>query len=500
MDTIIIRFPKEVQFSESINLHDNNVTINDVPLSALTHINGSYHYELTVGDIEVNEGDPVKIEFNCPEIRNPIQPGFIKLEYKPKGLADFIFSPAVEIVAQTLEITDVTITPPNALQKAKYSIQVIFGDNALPQKRITVYLEHLETVIDIEEVKIQEQAHEVILMDVDNGTKPGSYKMTVTTDQEQQGAEYSYTIFPSIPTTTITVEGKHGNRNWYVEPPMISFASSDPTAEIWVWWDKKIDQKILYTEAKPADVGQYKAQLFYQSVTAYGEEEPKVQEIWVDTLRPEIVIESPVESKTLVREKEFKIIGRETLIKTVVYGEDTPGYDKIVTINEEAVEVNLEDGYFSKVIELAEGDNLISIHAEDEAGNTWSNEPLIVLDTIMPVIVLEPRKVLDPFIIGKTDPTAQLLINGEIIYVEDDGSFRYELGQVGLHEITVVATDPVGNVNTQKFSLWFGYTIILQIGSLKASTNGENILLNVAPLIQKSKTLVPFRFIGEQLN
>jgi hypothetical protein len=35
---------------------------------------------------------------------------------------------------------------------------------------------------------------------------------------------------------------------------------------------------------------------------------------------------------------------------------------------------------------------------------------------------------------------------------------------------------------------------------LEASTNGISVILNVAPLIQKSKTLVPFRFIGEQLN
>ncbi|MDD4664250.1 MAG: hypothetical protein PHD83_06285, partial [Caldisericia bacterium] len=160
MDTIIVRFPKEVQFSSPIRSHNNGITVNDVPLYEVYTSEDRLTYELLVGDVEVKEGDPVKIEFDCPEIRNPSKPGFIKLEYRPNGYDDddFIFSPAVEIVSQTLEITDVTITLPNALQRAKYSIQVIFGDNALPQKRITVYLEHLETIIDIEEVKIQEQA------------------------------------------------------------------------------------------------------------------------------------------------------------------------------------------------------------------------------------------------------------------------------------------------------------------------------------------------------
>jgi hypothetical protein len=42
--------------------------------------------------------------------------------------------------------------------------------------------------------------------------------------------------------------------------------------------------------------------------------------------------------------------------------------------------------------------------------------------------------------------------------------------------------------------------IILQIGSTKATTNGEEKVVPQAPFIQKGKTLVPFRFIGQELQ
>jgi hypothetical protein len=278
---------------------------------------------------------------------------------------------------------------------------------------------------------------------------------------------------------------------------------------IWYWWDHGPKKK--YSEGiqaglsdtltgSPLPSGQFKTRLHYQSVTPYGEEKPKTEEIWVDTVSPEVMIESPLEPKTITKEKSIKISGRVVQIKVVEYGDDILIFDQIIRVNGESIAVNPDNGKFDFEMALKEGENKLFIHAEDEAGNPWDTERIIILDTTKPDITIHPRSVLDPFISGKTDPTALLSVNGEIVYVKEDGSFQVDLKGVGLHTLLIIATDPVGNTNSKVIDVWFGYTIILQIGSMKASTNGKNISLNVAPLIQKSKTLVPFRFIGEQLN
>lgn len=332
--------------------------------------------------------------------------------------------------------------------------------------------------------------------------------MKVTTDREPQGAVFQYSILPSIPETMIDIKGTRGNHQWFVEPPTVYLSSSDTSAEIWYWLDD--DPKKKYTEGfqpggsdtilSPLPPGQFKTRLHYQSITPYGEEKPKTEEIWVDTVSPEVIIESPLEPKIITKENSIKISGIVVQISMVEYGEDRMNLDQIIDVNGEPISVNPDNGEFLYEMQLNEGENKVVIHAEDEAGNSWNADRIIVTDMTKPIITIYPRTVLDPFISGMTDPTALLSVNGEIVFVEEDGSFRYDFNQIGFHELTITATDPVGNVNIQKLSLWYGYTIILKIGSKKTTTNGVDLVINVAPLIQNSKTLVPFRFIGEQLH
>jgi len=514
LDTIGIHFPKEVQIIAQMSSHHNGITINGVP-PAEVFFKGQdkWYFELLVGDINVEVGDPVTIEFNCPEIKNPVKPCTIKLQYRPKGFRDqeYLETPSVEIIPQKLEIIDVNIQPPNALEKADYRIKVMFGDEAFPVKQISVSLQHLDTVIDVTPQDADNQEYEISLTGIDNGKIPGTYQMKVVTDREPQGAVFQYSILPSVPQTDIKIEGKKGSLQWFVEPPVIYLSSSDPSAEIWYWWDngprKKYSDGIepgiddtLPGNPSPLPPGQFKTRLHYQSVAPYGEEKPKTEEIWVDTVSPEVIIESPLEVKTITKENSIKISGIVVQIKMVEYGEDRLNLDQIIQVNEKPISVNPDNGEFLYKMELNEGENKVVIHAEDEAGNIWESERIITVDTIKPDIIILPREVLDPFISGKTDPTALLSVNGEIVRVEEDGSFQYDFKSVGLQTLQIIATDPVGNTNSKVMEVWFGYTITLQIGSMEAVTNGVNVSLNVAPLIQKSKTLVPFRFIGEQLH
>lgn len=444
-------------------------------------------------------------------LKNPKNPGMIRIKYWIGGDKDFSLTSAVEILIQTLEIVDVTITPPNVGEKkASYRIQLIFGDDKLPEKRVSFHFEHSETTVVIDYFRDIEwkQEHTITLTGIDNGDIPGTYTMTVSTEKES-GAEYEYTLFPPAPKSSIKVEGEKGNIAsritekevyWYTEIPIISFEASDPSAEIWVWWDNKIDQKIQYDGAKPADPGQYIAKLWYQAKTPYAEEVPKFEYILVDTLRPEVVMENPISQSTETGQDRFTVKGRTTELKTVVFGVDVFELDKIVVINGETLDVD-EKGNFSKEMILVEGDNMIMVSAQDEAGNSWSREYMVRLDTIAPKIMIEYPKTN-----GKNlDSTKRIGIIGYVDQNTNDNGYEGVFEHpyvpiVGQNKFFVEATDSSGNKTSLEHQFWFGLTIIMHIGNKAATVNDEPRQLLIAPFIQNGRTLVPFRFIGEEIG
>lgn len=458
-------------------------------------------------------------------LKNPKNPGIIRIKYRFESDKDFSLTSAVEILIQTLEIVDVTITPPNVGEKAEYRIKVIFGDGMIPQIRILVQFSHGAIFeVHVYDDPPTEQEYEIVAPNIDNRSTPGTYELYVTTDREKYAA-YEYTLFPPAPKSSIKVEGEKGNIAsritekevyWYTEIPIISFEASDPSAEIWVWWDNKIDQKIQYDGAKPADPGQYIAKLWYQAKTPYAEEVPKFEYILVDTLRPEVVMVNPISQSTETGQDRFTVKGRTTELKTVVFGVDILELDKIVVINGENLEVD-EKGNFSKEMILVEGDNMIMVGAQDEAGNSWSREYMIRLDTIAPKIMIEYPKTTGKnldlskriTIIGYVDDkNAEVLIDGQVVYVDQntndngfDGVFEHSYHpQVGKNKFSVEATDSAGNETSLEHEFWFGLTIVMQVGNKAATVNDEPRQLLLAPFIQNGRTLVPFRFIGEEIG
>lgn len=449
---------------------------------------------------DIKTDDTVEVVFIG--IQNPPKPTFIKIGIQPKGAKDPLWTIPVEIVKQSLEIKDLLIEPQNAKLEATYKIKLIFGDDLLPKpgEMIQVKFSFLDKPIEVPCPVNVKQENELIV----KVTNPdaGSYSVMISTPEEPLGFTYEFTINPPLPESKILITGgKKGNLNWWVELPLIDFTCSDPTAEIFIFWESRKDQVVKYGGTpKPPDPGQYKDRLHWFARTPYGEEKEQNVEIWVDTLPPEIVIMNPTESRTLTRVADFLVSGRGTKTKTIYYGEDKLDFDKIVTINGTNVSVEPVEGGFSLPITLIEGDNKIQIHSEDEAGNATNKDYLVILDSTPPEIIITPHVILSKTVSGKTDPTAELFINGELIFVESDGSFSWDCGQPGFKELNIVATDPAGNKAEKKESFWYGYTIVLQIGNKKATTNGEEKFVPQAPFIQKGKTLVPFRFIGQELQ
>ena len=120
-----------------------------------------------------------------------------------------------------------------------------------------------------------------------------------------------------------------------------------------------------------------------------------------------------------------------------------------------------EDGQFEHELELAEGENELTLFGVDEAGNESlkTRSYLITRDSEAPILeieepqdgaVIELKKNRTVTIKGKTEPEAKVLINDRLVLADKDGNFvsNYYLAE-GKNELKFEATDRATN-KTQK--------------------------------------------------
>lgn len=515
-------------------------------------IGGKPTGEISVNGLEVVISAGVKIESESAVdilfetgagIINTTEPGEIKLGYKLETDPEFLMTSPVELIESRLEILDVTNEPKNAFSVTSWTIKGLTGDNGALKKGDHIAVAFPDntdmpqesdpntvTINDVPAEKITIEgvtAHFYVAQDIKGGTEftlqttldsgfrnptqeKVGYVLKVTSNVEDFVAT-SPTFFttPKLPVSSYEIKGgTKGENGWYLEPPVVSFSCDDPSAVIKLYWDDKDNQIITFDGSpKPLDIGQYESRITYWAESITGVEPPKTFIVKVDTVLPEVVMEKPTEVKTITTEPTIEVVGRTTLIKTIRFGVDSLEYDLIAFINNEKVVVDPETGYFSTTIDLKQGVNVIDIVAKDEAGHEKILQYEVVYDTEPPQIditypledkVVTKRKFS---VTGTTDPTAQLTINGEFVYLEQDGSFSYEVTarKIGKMTFELLATDPVGNVTEKTLHIMFGYVIELVIGKTTSIRNGEAFTpLTMAPIIQNGRTLVPFGFIGRE--
>lgn len=462
---------------------------------------------------KLNIAEPVFIEFTKEfGIQNPVLPGPINITFKPDGYKSNLITSTVNIVPQLLEITDVYIDDAHALVKTDYLVKVIFDDAHIPKigEKFILDLGTPGNVFDGEvDVDLAKAIAVISLLDIKNPIT-GTY--TATLSFADQKASCDYVIFPGVPVSEAKLSGgKMGNNEWWVEPPTVSIETQDQTAEILYSWEGERDgqktKMLPYSEPMKLYYGQYKTRLLFYARNAYGTEEIKTLNINVDTINPEFEIHNPKQIKTETRDSTIKIEGRSIKSKIDSWRNITYTYDSLF-INHKEVTISPKDGTFSLEVDLIEGENSILIHAEDEAGNFFEKTYSVTKDTTSPEINIISPLPNEAFhknpvtITGKTEPSARLHINGNEVPLDKDGSFQFSISLINIGQTTIyfTAIDPLGNESKKELKIWFGYTIQLQIGSNKATTNGVEKHVPLAPFIQQGRTLVPFRFIGEELN
>lgn len=142
------------------------------------------------------------------------------------------------------------------------------------------------------------------------------------------------------------------------------------------------------------------------------------------------------ESGLLVNKRSFMLLG-ETESLARVY------------INELMVFAN-ENGKFSHVMTLKEGDNPIHIQAIDRKNRSAVLDRMIVLDTISPDLIIDSiQKTEEPFVYivtGRTEPGSSMEILDETYPVETDGVFSIQFSvEETTKQIKIEAVDQAGN-------------------------------------------------------
>ncbi|MGC8942720.1 MAG: stalk domain-containing protein [Caldisericia bacterium] len=166
--------------------------------------------------------------------------------------------------------------------------------------------------------------------------------------------------------------------------------------------------------------------------------------------------------------------------------------DARVTINNEEVLVS-SSGYFAKVVNLKSGENIISIKAVDNAGNTKEVKKKITLSR-------ESGKVIIELFVGKKIAT----INGVSKEIDAPPFIKDGRTLVPIRFIAEAFGAEVqwdGTTKTVKIYLNSkNIKIILQIDNKIAYVNDNKLILDVPPLITNGRTFVPIRFIAESFG
>ncbi|MFA4931780.1 MAG: stalk domain-containing protein [Caldisericia bacterium] len=200
--------------------------------------------------------------------------------------------------------------------------------------------------------------------------------------------------------------------------------------------------------------------------------------------------------------------------------EDNSGSAKWTIKGNGCVVVDLVgSGVIRYLVPLLESRNDVEITASDAAGNSASQKLVIYLDSMNPVLTLDPAL---PVSVSKAQMTIKgsvvdagsglkhFTINGSEVIPYLDGSFGEKLILAkGANAIVIEAEDKVGHTASVTYtvnysvaapSLPFFKTVTLTIGKATMDVNGLPVALDVAPVIRENRTLVPLRALMEELG
>jgi hypothetical protein len=524
IDKINILFPGDVTLPSNVvpgaitvdNVPCTSVTINDQKLTIITPVNISANSNVVV-DITKNFG-----------IKNPAHTGQYKIKVytsansSPVETSFTITSSLVSNVNVALSNTSsgavsaYTISfqtgTSGALTGGVDKINVVFPvgttmPDTIPNSAVTVNgIPTTDVVVSGTTVTVTvptsipaNSTVSVVFSEKANIKNPvlgGSYKLSVSTTKENTPVEsvpYTISVVPQA-KITIMPSKPDGLNGYYKTQPAISFtatSSVDPNPYIYYYFDG--NEPVLYN-GTAVKVPEGTHILYYYAMDHRGHKQETQSVIFkVDTIPPQLVIASP-KNNAVLNSKTFEVKG------TVDIGSTVKVDGKPVAVS--------SSGSFTAQVTMNGDSAVITVVAEDLAGNTTTKTIAVSLDTTPPALTVtspvpfqEIHK-LPVVVQGKTEKDATVTVNGNTVTVNEDGTFSYALSSLpegAMSVITVIAKDPAGNETKKMINVKYIKTTImkLQIGNKIALVNTSTETLDAPPVIIKNRTFVPLRFISE---
>ena len=182
--------------------------------------------------------------------------------------------------------------------------------------------------------------------------------------------------------------------------------------------------------------------------------------IFMDNSAPGLTVVVPV-----------AVSSSETVISGTVTGLDSEVGPVSVTINGVPVTVNA-DGTFSLPVTLLEGSNEFTIVVTDAAGNSYTLQKSITLDSTPPTLsatVPSTSASSSLSISGSTTGASKLLVNGKQVMLGSDGSFTTTVSlSPGSNVIVITAMDAMGNSVERTYTVDYTSADLIPVVSTSA--------------------------------
>ena len=523
-DRINILFPKEVTLPSNVvpgairvnNTPCTNVTVSDQKLTIITPVNVSANSSVTV-DITKNFGtkNPAhtgqyKIKVYTSANASPVEASFTITSSLVSNV-NVVLSNTSSGAVSAYTISFQTGTS-GALTGGVDKINVIFPvgttvSDTIPNSAVTVNnIPTTDVVVSGTTVTVTVPTSipanftvSVVFSEkanIKNLVLGGSYKLSVSTTKENTPVEsvpYTISVVPQA-KITIMPSKPDGLNGYYKTQLTISFtatSSVDPNPYIYYYFDG--NEPVLYN-GTAVKVPEGTHILYYYAVDHQGHKQETQSVIFkVDTIPPQLVITSP-QNNAILNNKTFEVKG------TVDIGSTVKVDGKPVAVS--------SSGSFTAQVTMNGDSAVITVVAEDLAGNTTTKTIAVSLDTTPPALTVttpvpfEEIHKLPVVVQGKTEKDAAVTVNGNAVAVNEDGTFSYALSTLpegAMSVITVIAKDPAGNETKKIINVKYIKTTImkLQIGNKVALVNTSTETLDAPPVIIKNRTFVPLRFISE---
>ncbi|MDD4613858.1 MAG: stalk domain-containing protein [Caldisericia bacterium] len=350
-----------------------------------------------------------------------------------------------------------------------------------------------------------------------NPTVPGyDYRISMWTDKEPaQVMSEPFTVEPNLEIDCLlTPDAPDGISNWYITAPTAIF-----TSNVMGTFYYRIDNSIEKEYTNPVLLNlPGKHTLYYRLVTNMGTESEEYNVTFAyDGDGPEIL--TNIESEVVyTRDQTFALSIRIQDISPVK-----------VTVNQKPI--TLIENTYSALLNLHNGENILQIKAEDEAGNITYATYRIIVKVNPPILVLSSPQLYQTVedVYFSTTPNgnelyANIRIKGStemgiekvqvmtpakpdetfLLDVDHMGTFDRVVGMsvlAGDNILKVQVEDLVGNTNSVTISFIVRCTLKLRIGVEKGYLNATPLTLDAAPYLKYNMhTMIPFRLVAESFG